>query len=326
MRVWLARAYGGPGVLVAGELPVPRPRAGEVLIRVEASTVSAADRRIRAMDFPRGLGLVGRAVFGFRRPRRPVLGVEATGIVVAVGSAVERFRPGDAVIALCGARMGAHAEYLLLNERAAMVPRPSGMALETAAALAFGGTCARDYLRRGALHPGERMLVIGASGTVGSAVVQLAAAAGARVTGVSSAPNLDLVRSLGAEEVIDYTTKDILATGERFDIVADAVGTLDFSRAQAILAEGGRYLAINGSVADMLARPRGSRRCIAGPAAERADDLAALVDLATAGRFRPLIDCILPFEAAVQAHARVDTGRKRGSVVLRLEEQGGTEE
>jgi Zn-dependent alcohol dehydrogenases len=131
--------------------------------------------------------------------------------------------------------------------------------------------------------------------------------------GVSSAPNLDLVRSLGAEEVIDYTTKDILATGERFDIVADAVGALDFSRAQAILAEGGRYLAINGSVADMLARPRGSRRCIAGPAAERADDLAALVDLATAGRFRPLIDCILPFEAAVQAHARVDTGRKRAA-------------
>jgi NADPH:quinone reductase-like Zn-dependent oxidoreductase len=318
MRAWLARRYGGPDVLELGDVPLPKPGPSDLLIRVEATTVSAADRRIRTLDFPKGLRLIGRAVFGFTRPRRPVLGVELTGIVVARGERVTRFGPGDAVIAFPGVGLGAHAEYAVVAESRPIVMRPAELTVEAAAALAFGGLTARDFLRRAGLRAGERVMVIGASGTVGSALVQLAADAGARVTAVTSTGNLDLARSIGAAEVIDYTKQDLASAGDPHDIVADAVGTLTFASVQPLLAEGGRYLAINGGVPDMLARRRGSRHSIAGPSAERQDDLEALTDLAVEGRFQPLIDCVVPFEALAEAHARADTGRKRGSLVVRV--------
>lgn len=305
-------------MLVLREVPLPAPAAGEVLIQVQATTVSAADRRIRAMDFPRGLGLLGRAMLGFRRPRRPILGVEAAGVVVAAGVDVTRLREGDAVIAYPGIRFGAHAEYLLLPERGLAALRPPGMSIDTAAALSFGGLTALDYLRRAALKTGERLLVIGASGTVGSALVQLGAALGAEVTAVTSGPNTALVAGLGANRVIDYRTQPPDALAEVFDVVADAVGALDFTRAQPLLDGRGRFLAINGGVADMLARAKAGRTCIAGPAAERQDDLDALQDLYAAGRYRPLIDSIVPFGALPAAHVRVDSGRKRGSVVVHV--------
>lgn len=322
MRAWLATGYGGPEVLTLGTRPVPRPGPRALLVRVEATTVSAADRRIRALDFPQGMRLIGRAVFGLSRPRRPVLGVELTGTVVATGARVRRFAPGDAVIALTGIGLGAHAEYALVPEARPIALRPAGMDIATAAALSFGGLTARDYLRRAGLQAGERVLVIGASGTVGSALVQLARDAGAHVTGVASGGNLDLVRALGADAVIDYQATDVTQMGARWDIVADAVGSLDFARALPILSEGGRYLAINPSLREMLRRRRGSRRPIAGPSAERQDDLDALVALAGEGRYRPLIEAELPFKAVPQAHARADTGRKRGSLVIRVGEGG----
>ncbi len=317
-RAWLASAYGGPEVLALRSLPLIAPRGRQLLIRVQATTVSAADRRIRQMDFPRGMRLMGRAIFGARRPRRPVLGAEFTGVVAAVGPQVTRFAPGDAVIAFAGARGGGHGEYATLRENDLVVSRPDGMSLQVAAALSFGGTTARSFLRRGDLKAGERVLIIGASGTVGSALVQLANDAGAQVTGVTSAENIDLVRSLGANAVIDYTTRDVTREAMEYDIVADAVGALTFAQALPILAEGGRFLAINGGVGDMLARPRHGRRCIAGPAAARVEDLTAISALCTEMRFRPLIDSILPFDNLPRGHARVDTGRKRGSVVVML--------
>lgn len=318
MRAWVARAYGGPEVLELCEMPAPRPGAGDVLVRVEATSVSAGDRRIRALDMPKGMGWLGRVALGLRRPRRPVLGAELTGIVAAVGDKVTRFQPGDAVIAFQGMRMGAHADYCLVSEAGLIVPRPACMPLEMAAALGFGGTTARDFLRRANAARGERMLVIGASGTVGSALVQLAVLDGLHVDAVTSTGNVDLVRGLGAATVIDYRQQDVIQTGTRYDIVADAVGTLNFGRAMPILAEGGRYLSIAGDLGDMIAGRKGSRRCIAGPAAERADDLATLVQLVEQGGFKPLIDNVVAFTDLPAAHARVDSGRKRGSVVVRL--------
>jgi NADPH:quinone reductase-like Zn-dependent oxidoreductase len=316
MRAWVATAYGGPEVLALRELPVPVPRPGEILIRMQATTVSSGDRRIRALDMPPGMGLAGRLALGLRRPRRAVLGAELTGVVTAVGAGVARFAPGTAVIAYPGLLQGAHAEYCRMSADGMVVPRPDGMTTETAAALGFGGTTARDYLRRAKLRAGERVLVIGASGTVGAALVQLAVAAGAIVSAVTSTANLDLARASGAAEAIDYTMRDVTAGPDRWDIVADAVGALDFRRALPILAEGGRYLAIAGGLGDMLARPRNGRRCVAGPAAERPDDLAALVDLAGSGVFLPPIDAVFSFEDLPAAHARADSGRKRGSVVV----------
>jgi NADPH:quinone reductase-like Zn-dependent oxidoreductase len=319
MRAWVARAYGGPEVLTMREVPRPKPGARELLIRVEATTVSAADIRIRSLDFPKGLGWIGRLLFGMRRPRRAVLGVEVTGIVAAIGAQVSRFAVGDAVIAFPGAQLGAHAEYVVVADRRPIVRRPAAMPIETAAALAFGGLTARDFLRRAAVQPGEHVLVIGASGTVGSALVQLARDAGAEVAGVASAANLERVRGLGAVNVIDYTRCDVTEAGVLYDIVADAVGALNFPRALPILAEGGRYLAINGTVGDMLRRSHGSRRSIAGPSAEREDDLAALVALALEDRFQPLIDSVVGFEAMAAAHAKADSRRKRGSIVVRCD-------
>lgn len=318
MRAWVANAYGGPEVLTLKHVPIPRPGASELLIRVQMTTVSSADRRIRAMDFPSGMRLAGRLAFGFSRPRRRVLGVELTGIVVAVGSRTTRFKVGDPVIALCGSRMGGHAEYVTVPERAAVVMRPAHMPLETAATLGFGGTAALDFLRRAGLRVDERILVIGAAGTVGSALVQLGAAAGAHVTAVTSTANLEKVHDLGAATAVDRYTDDVTRMDATFDVVADAVGALCFGRAQPLLAERGRYLAINGTLSDMIARPRNSKRCIAGPAAERAEDLAELSNLWANGRFAPLVDSVFAFEALPEAHARVDTGHKRGSVVVRI--------
>lgn len=218
------------------------------------------------------------------------------------------------MIGFPGAKQGAHAEYARMPAEGKLVARPATLALEAAAALSFGGSTARHFLRRAALRAGERVLVIGASGTVGSAIVQLALDAGARVMGVASTANLDLVRGLGAE-ALDYTTDGM---GSGWDVIADAAGALDWPRAQAMLAEGGRYLAINAGLGAMLARAKGSRRIIAGPAEERREDLKALAQMAAEGRFRPLIDSVRPFAELPAAHARADSGRKRGSAVVVL--------
>ncbi len=188
MRACIAGAYGGPEVLTFATISTPVPGPRELLVRVEATTVSAADRRIRALDVPFGLKTICRLVFGLFRPRKGVLGVEFTGQVVAAGPKATRFAPGDHIIAFSGSRLGGHAEYALVKDDGAVIRRPAGMTLETAAALSFGGSTARHFLRRAEIKPKERVLVIGASGTVGSALSQLAAAAGADVTAVVSTP------------------------------------------------------------------------------------------------------------------------------------------
>ncbi len=321
IQAWHVTRYGGPEVLALRDVPVPRPGKGDVLVRVQATTVSSGDRRIRSLDLPPGMTTLGRLALGWSRPRQPILGTEFTGIVAAVGAGVTRFRPGEPVIAFTGLRQGAHGAYALVSERAAIVPRPPALGIADAAALGFGGLTAMDYLRRAGLRPGEEVLVVGASGTVGAALVRLAQLGGASVTAVTSAANADMARQLGAAATIDYAAEDMKAGRERWDIVADAVGALSFRTACPMLRDGGRYLAIASGLGDLLVRRRAGRRCIAGPAAERPEDLAALAHLAARGLVRPPVEAVYPFEALPAAHARADTGRKRGSLVVTLDDE-----
>lgn len=269
---------------------------------------------------PYGFGVAGRLAFGITAPRQPILGGELAGDIVEIGAAVRTFAVGDAVVAFTGARLGAHAEYCRVRAGAVMVKKPPTLPYETAAGLAFGGTTALDFFRRGAVHAGDRVLINGASGAVGSAMVQLAVHAGAEVTAVCSGANADMTHGLGAAHVVDYTRADFATAGRRYDVIADTVGNAPYSRVYRVLATRGRLLLVLATLPEMLRTPwvnaTSTHRIVAGPTAERVDDLRTLVDLAVDGRFAPLIDSRFTFDAIALAHARVETGRKRGSVVV----------
>jgi len=322
MKAAVVRRYGPPQVVTIEHIPQPVPGPDEVLIRVRATTVSTADWRIRSLSMPYGFGIAGRLALGFAAPRKPVLGSELSGDVVAVGANVQRFTVGDAVVAYPDTQLGAHAEYCSLRANAAIVHKPESLSYETAAALAFGGMTALDFIRRAGLVAGEHVLVNGASGTVGSALVQLAVAAGARVTAVCSAANSALVQRHGATRVVDYRTTDFAAEDVRYDVIADTVGNAPYSCVRRVLAPRGRLLAVLATLPDMLRAPwvnlTTAHRVVAGPVVQRADDLRTLVDMATRGEFTPLIDSRFSLDDIALAHARVESQRKRGSVVVVL--------
>lgn len=274
------------------------------------------------MAFPPGFGLLGRLAIGIRGPRQPILGTELSGEVEAVGSEVTAFKPADEVFAFPGSRMGCHVEYRCIAANGPVAKKPANLSHEQAAALCFGGATMLDFFRRGALRSGERVLVNGASGAVGTAAVQLAKHFGAHVTGVCSAANLELVRSIGADRVIDYTQDDFARSGQTYDVIVDAAGTAPFSRSASALSGGGRLLLVLAGLTDMLKAPwvglTHTRKVIAGPAAERPEYVHQLGQLATAGRFTPVVDRCYPFDEIRAAHRYVDSGRKRGNVVIRV--------
>ena len=281
---------------------------------------------MRSLDVPTGFGFIARLALGVRKPRQPILGTELAGDVEAVGKGVTRFTVGDRVFAFSGTRMGCHAEYKCMAEDGMVAPIPPNLSYDEAAGLSFGGTTALDFLRRGKLQSGERVLVNGASGGVGTAVVQLAVHSGADVTGVCSTANVDLVRSLGARHVIDYTREDFTKTGETYDVIVDTAGTAPFSRSKRALTPRGRLLQVLGGLPDLLRVPwvalTSGKRIVAGPAAERPEDLRFLAQLAESGEFKPVIDRRYPFEQIVEAHRYVDKGHKRGNVVITFGAQG----
>jgi NADPH:quinone reductase-like Zn-dependent oxidoreductase len=271
MKAAVYRQYGPPAVVKIENVEKPEPKAGEVRIKIRASTVSAADWRLRSLTVPSGFGLVTRLVFGISRPRRPILGTELSGEIEAIGKNVTKFRIGDQVFAFPGAGLGCHAEYRTMPENGKILLKPANLRFEEAAAISFGGTTALYYLRDIArLQQGEKVLVIGASGAVGSAAVQLARHFGASVTGVCSTANLELVRSIGADEVIDYTKEEFTRTGETYDVIFDATGTASSAKCQNFLRPGGRLLLLVAGLPQMLGAawgPRsGNRRVYAGPA------------------------------------------------------------
>jgi NADPH:quinone reductase-like Zn-dependent oxidoreductase len=326
MRAAVYERYGPPEVLHLADLPKPTPKDDEVLIKTHATTVTSGDWRLRSMDVPAGFRLISRLVFGIRGPRQPILGTELAGEIESVGKDVSRFKVGDQVFAYDGARMGCYAEYKCMPEDGAVALKPANLSYEEAAALSFGGTTALHFLRKGKLRRGETILVNGASGGVGTAAIQLAKHLGAEVTGVCSTANVELVRSLGADHVIDYTKEDFTKTGATYDVIMDTAGTAPFSRSGRSLKKGGRVLLVLGGLPDLLQAPwvslTSDKKVVAGPAAGRAEDLRFLAELAAAGAYKPVIDRRYPFERIVDAHRHVDTGHKRGNIAITLEQDG----
>jgi NADPH:quinone reductase-like Zn-dependent oxidoreductase len=321
MYAYTYSEYGGPDVLNHVELPTPTPKANEVLIRISATTVSAGDWRARILTVPAGLGFVARLVFGVTRPRKPVLGTELSGIIEAIGTDVTNFKLGDAVIGFPGAGFGAHAEFIAMPANGKIVHKPENLTFEEAAAIPFGATTAYDFLvNKGKIRAGERVLINGASGSVGSACVQIAKHLGAEVTGVCSAANADLVYAIGAEHVIDYNAKDFTKDGPQYDVVVDTVGSVPWVWAQHALVAGGRMILIAGKTSDMIlgglkARLRGNRM-VGGVASESVEILGKVVHLAAEGHFHPVVDRCFDFSQMIAAHAHVDTGHKKGNVVV----------
>lgn len=323
MRAALCRAYGPPHVVRVEEVERPEPKSNEVLIRIRATTVSSADWRARTLTVPRGMGMFVRPVFGLIRPRQPVLGTELAGEIVGLGRDVTTFSIGDAVVAYPAFPNGCHAEYRTMRADGRIILKPDRLSFEEAAAMCFGGVTALHFLRDLAkLAAGERVMVIGASGALGSAAVQIAKCTGTHVTGVCSTDNVDLVRAIGADRVIDYKHDDYRRAGETYDVVFDAVGDLTVPSGVALLKDGGRLLLLVADLPDMLralvGKRDGATRVFAGPAKETREHLVALRAMAEAGWYRPLIDQIFPLDRIAEAHARVETGRKRGSVVVTI--------
>lgn len=323
MRAIEYNQYGPPSVLQLTEAPKPFPRDNEILITIRATTVTAGDCRLRALNVPFGFRTLLRLFLGFSRPRRRVLGMELAGDIESVGKAVSKFKPGDSVFAYSGIGMGCYAEYKCMSEDEAVVLKPPNLSYPEAAALSYGGTTALNFLNRAQIKSGETILINGASGAVGSAAVEIAKHFGAEVTGVCSTVNLAWVQSLGADHVIDYTKEEFTGNGKKYDIIFDAVGSAPYSRSKTSLEENGRFLLVNGGLLEMLLIPwialTSRRKIIGGAAANKVDDLRYLAKLAKAGEFKPAIDRCYPLEGIAEAHAYVDTGRKKGNIVVTLE-------
>lgn len=322
MKAVVYERYGPPDVLELRDVAKPSPKDNEVLIRTRVTTVTSGDWRARSLDVPFGFGLISRLFFGVFRPRQRILGTELAGDVEAVGMHVSKFKVGDPVFAYSGAHMGCYAEYKCMREDGAVTSKPSNLTYDEAAALSFGGTTALDFFRRGNLRSGERVVVNGASGGVGTAAVQIAKHFGAEVTAVCSTANVDLVRSLGAEHVVDYTKEDFTENGQTYDVIVDTAGTAPFSRSGGSLRENGRLLLVLGGLPDLLKAPwvsmTSGKKVIAGPAAERPEDLRRLAELAEAGEFKPVIDRHYPLEQIAEAHRYVDAGHKKGNVIINV--------
>ncbi len=316
MKAVIHERYGAAEALKIGAVDRPDIGDNEVLIRVYASSVTTADWRIRAAAFPGYAWLPGRVMFGLFRPRHKVTGMEFAGRVVARGQGVTRFKGGDAVFGL--APRGAHAEYLAIREDAAVAAKPGALGYDEAATVPFGALSAlvflRDYAKVG---PGQKVLINGASGGVGVFAVQLAKHFGAEVTAVASTGNLDLLRDLGADHVIDYTRQDFTKSGKHWDLVFDTVGKTRFATVKRVLTAQGIYLPIEfglREIAQALITERG--RVKVGVSGDSQDDLDYLAGLLAQGTLRPVIDARFPLEQTADAHRRVESRHKRGGVVI----------
>jgi NADPH:quinone reductase-like Zn-dependent oxidoreductase len=322
MAAAVYRRFGGPEVVTVEQIARPVPGRIDVLVRVHASTVSAADHRSRGRIVPKGLAVFAALSLGVFRPRKPVLGMDIAGTVEAVGADVTGFAPGDEVVAMLGARFGGHAEYACVPQTAAITAKPRNLTFEESVAIVFGGITAHAFLSRIAIRPGAEVLVNGASGAVGSAAVQLAVELGAQVTGVCSGTNSTLVARLGATRVIDYRQEDFQTEARTYDAIVECVGNAPFERVVHVLKPGGALLLVISDLGGMLrARGRSKRSgklISAGNPAFTADGLAYLVRLAESGRLHPVVDRTYDLADIVEAHRFVDTGHKRGNVVIRM--------
>lgn len=322
MKAIVYTKYGSPDVLHLEEVKKPSPKDNEVLIKVHATSVTAGDCNARGFIFvPPGFGFMSRLVFGLRRPKQPILGVELSGEIVDVGKDVRLFTKGDQVFGV-SVKYGAYAEYICMAEDASLAMKPENLTFEEAASIPFGANTALYFLRDMAkLQPGQKVLIIGASGATGVYAVQLAKYYGAEVTGVCSTRNLEMVRSIGADHVIDYTKEDFTQNGQTYDVILDMVpGNTSFARYKASLKPNGLYLAGAGGL-EVFAQMAwtaltGGKKVIAGVAPDRVEDLVFLKHLLEAGKLKPVIDRRYPLDQTAEAHRYADTGHKKGSVII----------
>ncbi|MBD0328483.1 MAG: NAD(P)-dependent alcohol dehydrogenase [Thermoleophilia bacterium] len=311
--------YGPPEVLQIADVERPGPKEDEVLVRVHATTASRTDAGLRSAEY-----FVARVFTGLLRPRRNVVGLEFAGEVEAVGAAVTEFAAGDRVF---GIRSGSNAEYVCVRESGVIAHLPAGLSFEQAAAVADGALSAVSLLRTAGVGDGTKLLVYGASGSIGTAAVQLAKHLGAHVTAVCNTPNLELVRSLGADDVVDYLREDFTRRGRTYDVVLDAAGKTTFLRSRRALKRGGLYVTTDpgflwhDAVVTLATKLGARRKAKLGIVRYRKDDLRAVRELLERGAYRPVIDRTYPLDEVVDAHRYVDTHQKAGNVVLTI---GGT--
>ncbi len=325
MRAVVYDHYGPPDVLRLADVERPVPKDDQVLVKVHATTVNRLDVHTREANAKSGrtVSFLSRLVSGVRRPRQPILGSEFAGEVVAAGAAVSELAVGDHIFGTTGLRFGAHAEFMCVRESARIAHMPVGASFEDAAAVSDGFLNALTCVKQADLREGKRILVFGASGSIGTAGVQLARHFGADVTAVCSTKNLELVRSLGADRVIDYTQEDFTKNGETYDVIFDAVGKHSFKHSKASLTNGGLYLATDGFRNLILAiwtRRFGDKKVIFQiPPKQTQQDVLFLKDLMEAGRYRAVIDRCYPLADVVEATRYVETQHKTGNVVLTVD-------
>lgn len=322
MKAVVCPKYGPPDVLQIKEFEKPVPKDHEILVKVFATTVTVADVRTRSFTVPRSVWLPARIALGIRRPKRPILGMELAGEVEAVGKAVKRFEKGDQVFAATLADFGAYSEYTCLPEDGAVAIKPENISYEEAAAIPIGARTALHYLRKANVRGGQKVLIYGASGSVGTYALQLAKYLGAHVTGVCSTLNVEMVKGLGADEVIDYTKEEFSAQGARFDVVFEAVNKSSFAACMNSLRNNGVYINITEPFPTLQmfwTKMTSKKKLMLGQnSPETAEALEFLRNLVMAGKLKPVIDRSYPLEQIVEAHRYVDKGHKKGNVVIRL--------
>ena len=317
MKAIVNTQYGPPEVLQLKTVEKPVPGDNEILIRILATAVNSGDLRLRRAD-PWAV----RLFFGLTKPKRPVLGGVFSGEIEALGKNVTRFKTGDHVFGSTGMRFGAYAAYKCLPEDGTISIKPHNITHEEAATIPFGGPTALHFLKKANIRDGQKMLIYGASGAVGTAAVQLAKYFGAVVTGVCSTANMEMVKSIGADKVIDYTKEDFTANGETYDVIFETVNKLSFSNSSKSLKNEGTLILGASGLSQML---RGvwvsmttKKRVLSGPITEKAEAVIFLKDLVEKGSFKPVVDRIYPLEQMVEAHRYAELGHKKGNVAITL--------
>jgi len=317
MKAIVYTKYGLPDVLQLKEVVKPTPKDNEVLIKIYATTVTSGDSRMRRADpFPI------RLFNGLIKPRKvTILGNELAGEIEEVGKKVTLFRKGDPVFGQAGLNLGTNAEFICLPEDGALAIKPANLTYEEAAVIPFGGNTALHFLKKGNIRSGQKVLIYGAAGSLGTAAIQIAKHFGAEVTGVCSTTNIELVKSLGADKVIDYTNEDFTQSGQTYDIIFDTTGKSPFSGCLKSLKQNGIYLravhmALSSIVRGLWTSMTSSRKVIGGVATELKENLVFLKELVEAGKLKPVIDRRYPFEQIAEAHKYVDKGHKKGNVAI----------